>query len=42
MANRINRPAKRRSVIGRKQRGVALIVILMLLSIMATIAGSMS
>ena len=42
MANRINRLTKRSSALGRKQRGVALIVILMLLAIMATIAGSMS
>ena len=42
MANRPHDLAKIHSAMGRKQNGVALIIILMLLAIMATIAGSMS
>ncbi|WP_299687037.1 type II secretion system minor pseudopilin GspK [uncultured Vibrio sp.] len=41
MADRINKRTAPRVEVGRKQRGVALIIILMLLAIMATIAGSM-
>ena len=42
MTHRTNKRIATRSALGRKQRGVALIIILMLLAIMATIAGSMS
>ena len=42
MTHRTNKRAANIPVLGRRQRGVALIIILMLLALMATIAGSMS
>ncbi|MFA0520250.1 type II secretion system minor pseudopilin GspK, partial [Vibrio sp. 10N.222.55.E8] len=42
MIHRTNSLVMTRPTLGRKQRGVALIIILMLLAIMITIAGSMS